>query len=435
MTDSVTAPKAEKLAAIKGMNDILPPDSARWEALEDSVRSLMRTYAYENIRTPIVEHTALFVRGLGEVTDIVEKEMYSFEDKLNGDRLTLRPENTAGVVRAAIEHSLLYNGGKRLYYMGPMFRHERPQRGRYRQFHQIGAEALGFGGPEVDAEVILMAHALCQRLGIADVELQINSLGQPGERNAHRAALITHFEAHHDALDAEAKRRLHLNPLRLLDSKNPAMQDVIAAAPKLMDFLGEASKAHLAAVRAMLDANGVAHTVNHRLVRGMDYYNLTVFEFVTTQLGALGTICAGGRYDYLMEQVGGKPAPAVGWAMGMERVLELIAQQALQVAPLDAYALVTDVAFFPRVLPCLEALRQRGVRVQMQAAVDGALPGMKAQFKRADNSGARFALIFGADEMADGVVTIKALRDPQAAQVRQPLADVAQWAQSLQSAA
>ena len=435
MTDSVTAPKAEKLAAIKGMNDILPPDSARWEALEDSVRSLMRAYAYENIRTPIVEHTALFVRGLGEVTDIVEKEMYSFEDKLNGDRLTLRPENTAGVVRAAIEHSLLYNGGKRLYYMGPMFRHERPQRGRYRQFHQIGAEALGFGGPEVDAEVILMAHALCQRLGIADVELQINSLGQPGERNAHRAALIAHFEAHHDALDAEAKRRLHLNPLRLLDSKNPAMQDVITAAPKLMDFLGEASKAHLAAVRAMLDAEGVAHTVNHRLVRGMDYYNLTVFEFVTTQLGAQGTICAGGRYDYLMEQVGGKPAPAVGWAMGMERVLELIAQQALQVAPLDAYALVTDVAFFPRVLPCLEALRQRGVSVQMQAAVDGALPGMKAQFKRADNSGARFALIFGADEMADGVVTIKALRDPQAAQVRQPLADVAQWAQSLQSAA
>jgi histidyl-tRNA synthetase len=435
MTDSVTAPKAEKLAAIKGMNDILPPDSARWEALEDSVRSLMRTYAYENIRTPIVEHTALFVRGLGEVTDIVEKEMYSFEDKLNGDRLTLRPENTAGVVRAAIEHSLLYNGGKRLYYMGPMFRHERPQRGRYRQFHQIGAEALGFGGPEVDAEVILMAHALCQRLGIAGVELQINSLGQPGERNAHRAALIAHFEAHHDALDAEAKRRLHLNPLRLLDSKNPAMQDVITAAPKLMDFLGEASKAHLAAVRAMLDAEGVAHTVNHRLVRGMDYYNLTVFEFVTTQLGAQGTICAGGRYDYLMEQVGGKPAPAVGWAMGMERVLELIAQQTLQVAPLDAYALVTDVAFFPRVLPCLEALRQRGVSVQMQAAVDGALPGMKAQFKRADNSGARFALIFGADEMADGVVTIKALRDPQAAQVRQPLADVAQWAQSLQSAA
>ena len=435
MTDSTTAPRAEKLSAIKGMNDILPPDSARWEALEDSVRTLMRLYAYENIRTPIVEHTALFVRGLGEVTDIVEKEMYSFEDKLNGDRLTLRPENTAGVVRAAIEHSLLYNGGKRLYYMGPMFRHERPQRGRYRQFHQIGAEALGFGGPEVDAEVILMAHALCQRLGIADVELQINSLGQPQERNAHRAALIAHFEAHQDALDAEAERRLHLNPLRLLDSKNPAMQEVIGSAPRLMDFLGEASKAHLAAVRRILDANGVAHTLNHRLVRGMDYYNLTVFEFVTTQLGSQGTICAGGRYDYLMEQVGGKPAPAVGWAMGMERVLELIAQQSLAVAPLDVYAVLTNVEFFPRVQQCLEQLRLRGISVQMQAVVDGVLPGMKAQFKRADASGARYALVFGADEIADGVVTVKALRDPAVPQVRQALDGVALWAHSLQSAA
>lgn len=435
MTDSATAPKAEKLSAIKGMNDILPPDSARWEALEDSVRSLMRAYAYENIRTPIVEHTALFVRGLGEVTDIVEKEMYSFEDKLNGDHLSLRPENTAGVVRAAIEHALLYNGGKRLYYMGPMFRHERPQRGRYRQFHQIGAEALGFGGPEVDAEVILMAHALCQRLGIADVELQINSLGQPQERKAHRAALIAHFEAHHDTLDAEAQRRLHRNPLRLLDSKNPAMQDVIGAAPKLMDFLGEASKAHLAAVRGILDAKGVAHTLNHRLVRGMDYYNLTVFEFVTTQLGAQGTICAGGRYDYLMEQVGGKPAPAVGWAMGMERALELIGQRSLPVAPLDVYALVTGVEFFPRVQRCLEQLRACGVSVHMQASVDGALPSMKAQFKRADASGARYALIFGADEMADGMVTVKALRDPAVPQVRQPIDGVAQWAHSLQSVA
>ncbi len=435
MTDPTTAPRAEKLSAIKGMNDILPPDSARWEALEDSVRTLMRLYAYENIRTPIVEHTALFVRGLGEVTDIVEKEMYSFEDKLNGDRLTLRPENTAGVVRAVIEHSLLYNGGKRLYYMGPMFRHERPQRGRYRQFHQIGAEALGFGGPEVDAEVILMAHALCQRLGIADVELQINTLGQPQERNAHRAALIAHFEAHQDALDAEAKRRLHLNPLRLLDSKNPTMQDVIGVAPRLMDFLGEASKAHLAAVRSILDANGVAHTLNHRLVRGMDYYNLTVFEFVTTQLGAQGTICAGGRYDYLMEQVGGKPAPAVGWAMGMERVLELIAQQSLAVAPLDGYAVLTDVEFFPRVQQFLEQLRMHGISVQMQAAVDGVLPGMKAQFKRADASGARYALIFGTDEIADGVVTVKALRDPAVPQVRQALDGVALWAHSLQSGA
>ena len=435
MTNPVTPPKAEKLSAIKGMNDILPPDSARWEALEDTVRRLMRTYAYENIRTPIVEHTALFVRGLGEVTDIVEKEMYSFEDKLNGDKLTMRPENTAGVVRAAIEHSLLYNGGKRLYYMGPMFRHERPQRGRYRQFHQIGAEALGFGGPELDAEVILMAHALCQRLGITDIELQINSLGQPHERNAHRSALIAHFEAHHDVLDAEAQRRLHLNPLRLLDSKNPSMQEVIGAAPKLAEFLGEASKAHLAAVLGILDANGVAHTVNHRLVRGLDYYNLTVFEFVTTRLGAQGTICAGGRYDYLMEQIGGKPAPAVGWAMGMERVLELIGDQALAPAPLDVYALVSDAAFFPRVHQCLHQLRQRGLSVQMQAVVDGALPGIKSQFKRADASGARYALIFGSDEMADGFVTVKALRDALVAQVRHPLDSVDQWAHSLQSAA
>ena len=265
--------------------------------------------------------------------------------------------------------------------------------------------------------------------------MQINSLGQPQERNAHRSALIAHFEAHHDVLDADAQRRLHLNPLRLLDSKNPAMQEVIGAAPKLVEFLGEASKAHLAAVLGILDANGVAHTVNHRLVRGLDYYNLTVFEFVTTRLGAQGTICAGGRYDYLMEQVGGKPAPAVGWAMGMERVLELIGEQALVTAPLDVYAVVTDAAHFPRVHQCLQQLRQCGLSVQMQAVVDGALPGIKAQFKRADASGARYALIFGSDEMADGVVTVKALRDASVAQVRHPLDRVAQWAHSLQSAA
>jgi histidyl-tRNA synthetase len=287
----------------------------------------------------------------------------------------------------------------------------------------------------LDAEVILMAHALCQRLGITDIELQINSLGQPHERNAHRSALIAHFEAHHDVLDAEAQRRLHLNPLRLLDSKNPAMQELIGAAPRLVEFLGEASKAHLAAVLGILDANGVAHTVNHRLVRGLDYYNLTVFEFVTTRLGAQGTICAGGRYDYLMDQIGGKPAPAVGWAMGMERVLELIGEQALVTAPLDVYAVVTDSVYFPRVHQCLQQLRQCGLSVQMQAVVDGALPGIKSQFKRADASGARYALIFGSDEMADGFVTAKALRDASVTQVRRPLDSVDQWAHSLQSAA
>ena len=261
---------AEKLSAVKGMNDILPPDSARWEWLEDKVRSLMARHAYRNIRTPIVEPTPLFVRGLGEVTDIVEKEMYSFEDKLNGEHLTLRPENTAGVVRAVAEHSMLYDGGKRLYYMGPMFRHERPQRGRYRQFHQIGAEALGFVGPDVDAEIILLADALWKELGLSGVRLEINSLGQPEERKQHRARLIAHLEAHADKLDEDARRRLHSNPLRILDSKNPAMQSVVEAAPKLIDFLGEASLAHFEGLKAMLDANGVAYRINPRLVRGMD---------------------------------------------------------------------------------------------------------------------------------------------------------------------
>ena len=422
--------------AVKGMNDILPPDSARWEALEERVRALMRRYAYENIRTPIVEPTALFVRGLGEVTDIVEKEMYSFEDRLNGEQLTLRPENTAGVVRAVVEHTLLYNGGKRLYYFGPMFRHERPQRGRYRQFHQVGAEALGFGGPELDAELILMADALWKELGIGGVELQINSLGQPEERNLHRSALISHFEAHADALDPESRRRLHLNPLRLLDSKNPDMQPVVEAAPKLLDFLGEASKAHLAAVLAILDANGVPYSMNPRLVRGMDYYNLTVFEFVTTQLGSQGTICGGGRYDYLVEQIGGKPTPAVGWAMGMERVLELLKAQEdkLALPALDAYAVVPDAAALPQVAACLQRLRSAGVSVLMHASGEAGMASMKSQFKKADASGARYALVFGPDELAQGCVTVKALRDPTVTQRTLALDLWPEWADSLQSA-
>ena len=298
--------KTEKLTAVKGMNDILPPDSARWEWFESKVRDLMNRFAYRNIRTPIVEPTALFVRGLGEVTDIVEKEMYSFEDKLNGEHLTLRPEGTAGVVRAIVENNLLYEGGKRLFYIGQMFRHERPQRGRYRQFHQVGVEAMGFAGPELDAEVILLAHQLWQELGIDGVRLELNSLGQPDERKAHRDALVVYFEQHTEVMDDEAKRRMYSNPLRVLDTKNPAMQDMVNAAPKLMDYLGDASKAHLKAVQDILDANDVAWTLNPRLVRGMDYYNLTVFEFITDKLGSQGTICGGGRYDYLIEQVGGK---------------------------------------------------------------------------------------------------------------------------------
>ena len=437
MAEKPSAGKAGSLTAVKGMNDILPVDAARWEWLEDRVRRLMARYAYRNIRTPIVEPTSLFVRSLGEVTDIVEKEMYSFEDRLNGEQLTLRPENTAGVVRAVAEHSLLYDGGKRLYYLGPMFRHERPQRGRYRQFHQIGAEALGFAGPEVDAEIILLADALWNELGLRDVRLEINSLGQPEERRQHRTQLIAHLEKHSDRLDEDARRRLHSNPLRILDTKNPAMQGVVEAAPRLIDFLGEASLAHFNGVRAMLEANGIAFRVNPRLVRGMDYYNLTVFEFITDSLGAQGTICAGGRYDYLIEQIGGKPAPAVGWALGTERVLELVKEHgaAIPAPALDAYAVIPDMAALPVALRTLQALRAAGVSVQMHAASGESMGSMKSQFKKADASGASFGLVFGADELAQGMVTVKSLRDGTGAQVLRPLAKPQAWAATLQSQA
>ena len=432
---------AEKLTAVKGMNDILPPDSARWEWLEERVRTLMARYAYRNIRTPIVEPTPLFVRGLGEVTDIVEKEMYSFEDKLNGEALTLRPENTAGVVRAVVEHSMLYEGGKRLYYMGPMFRHERPQRGRYRQFHQIGAEALGFPGAEIDAELILLADALWKELGLTDIELELNSLGQPDERKQHRAALIGYFEKHSDVLDEEARRRLHTNPLRLLDSKNPAMQSMLEAAPQLMDFLGEASLKHFSSVRAMLDANDVKYRINPRLVRGMDYYNLTVFEFVTQSLGSQGTICGGGRYDYLIEQIGGKSAPAVGWALGVERVLELIKEQGKDVVmPVpDAYAVIPEASALPVALKVLQQLRAAGISAQMHSGLSlDSMGSMKSQFKKADGSGARFALIFGAAELEQGCVALKSLRESHDggktdAQILCKLEEVALWAHKLGS--
>jgi histidyl-tRNA synthetase len=429
--------KPERILAVKGMNDILPPESAQWEWFENKIRSLMDRYAYRNIRTPIVEPSALFIRGLGEVTDIVEKEMYSFEDKLNGEQLTLRPESTAGVVRAVVEHSLLYDGGKRLYYMGPMYRHERPQRGRYRQFHQIGAEALGFPGAEMDAELILLADALWQELGLKDVQLEINSLGEPDERKAHRAALIAYLEGNVGLLDEEAKRRLYSNPLRILDTKNPNMQALVENAPRLIDFLGEKSLAHFNSVKAILDMNGVAWKFNPRLVRGMDYYNLTVFEFVTHQLGSQGTICGGGRYDYLIEQIGGRPAPAVGWALGVERVLELLKEQRsvqLQSAPV-AYAIVPDAAALPVAMALLQKLRGLGVSVQMHSpAVRGeGMGSMKSQFKKADASGAQYALIFGADELARGGVIVKPLRDGGSQQVEHPIDHVADWAGTLQS--
>jgi histidyl-tRNA synthetase len=426
----------DQIQAVKGMNDILPPDSARWEWFEDTVRSLMRRYGYLNMRTPIVEPTPLFVRGLGEVTDIVEKEMYSFTDSMNGDALTLRPEGTAGVVRAAIEHSMLYDGGKRLYYIGPMFRHERPQRGRYRQFHQVGVEALGFAGPDVDAEVILMCRTLWRDLGLADVRLDINCLGQSGERQAHRAALIAHFEAHRELLDAEAQRRLHSNPLRILDTKNPSMQGLVEGAPKLMDYLGEASLKHFQALCAVLDAAGQPYRVNHRLVRGMDYYSLTVFEWVTDRLGAQGTVCGGGRYDGLVELVGGKPAPGIGWGMGIERVLDLLSQSGpgpASVVP-DVYAVVPSIDALRAAMRAAETLREAGVSVLMHAAGKDAWGSMKSQFKRADASGARHALIFGAEELARGEVALKPLRDAAAPQSTRRLADVAAWARELRTA-
>ena len=423
---------ADKLQAIKGMNDILPPDSARWEWLEDVVRRLMQRYGYKAFRTPIVEPTALFVRGLGEVTDIVEKEMYSFTDSMNGDQLTLRPEATAGMVRAIVEHNALYNGPLRVWQMGPMFRHERPQKGRYRQFHQLDVEAFGHAGPDVDAEIILMLRALWRELGLKEGEqitLEINSLGQPAERLAHRAALISHLEAHAALLDDDARRRLHSNPLRILDTKNPVMAPVVDSAPRLIDFLGEASRAHFDGVRAVLDAAGLAYRINPRLVRGMDYYNLTVFEWVTPLLGSQATVCGGGRYDTLIEQLGGKPAPGVGFGLGIERLLLLLEAAGLNPPPSapDAYAVVAEGVPLTTVMPLLEQLRAAGVAVVLHAG-GGSL---KSQFKRADSSGARHALIFGPDELARGEVAIKSLRDAAAPQRTAALSAALSWARDL----
>ncbi len=431
MTEKKTA-----LQAVKGMNDILPPASASWEWFESVVCRLMARYAYVNVRTPIVEPTGLFARALGQVTDIVEKEMYSFEDAKNNSKLTLRPEGTAGVVRAMVEHSFLRDGGKRLYYTGPMFRHEQPQLGRYRQFHQVGAEALGFGGPDVDAELILMSRALWRELGLQedrDLRLEINSLGQPEERLAYRQALVGHFEAYLHLLDADAVRRLHTNPLRILDTKNPMMQTVVDSAPELMNFLGEASLAHFQGVRDVLDAAGLAYVVNPRLVRGMDYYNLTVFEWKTHHLGAQATVCGGGRYDALVEQLGGKPMPAVGWGLGIERMLLLLEKLALLPPPPPprVYAIVPDLSCLPTVFSTLEVLRAKGIGVQMNASGLSGPARMRTQFERANESGAHFALIFGQDEALRGEVSLKNLRESAVPQRILALAEVGQWAAEL----
>ncbi|HTH93895.1 MAG TPA: histidine--tRNA ligase [Rhodocyclaceae bacterium] len=400
---------SQTLQAIRGMNDILPAEAELWEQFEDMIRDWLRAYGYKNIRMPLVEPTPLFARAIGEVTDIVEKEMYSFEDALNGEKLTLRPEGTASCVRAALQHNLLYEGPKRLWYQGPMFRHERPQKGRYRQFHQIGVEALGFAGPDIDAEQILMTARLWDDMGLDGIRLEINSLGSVEERQQHRTALIAYFEQHKDTLDADAQRRLYSNPLRILDTKNPEMQVLVEAAPKLMAYLGEASLKHFEGVQAILKDAGIHARVNPRLVRGLDYYNLTVFEWVTDQLGAQGTVCAGGRYDGLIAQLGGKPAPACGFAMGVERLLALWKDQGNEAAPVtpDVYLVAQGEAAERFAFRVAEDLRGNGFDVLHHCGGGS----FKSQMKRADGSGALLAVIIGDDEASAGEVSLKPLRD------------------------
>jgi histidyl-tRNA synthetase len=413
---------SQNIQSVRGMNDILPGEAEFWELFEETVRSWLKSYGYRPIRLPIVEPTPLFKRAIGEVTDIVEKEMYSFVDSLNGELLTLRPEGTAGCVRAVIQHNLIAQQPQRLYYMGQMYRHERPQKGRYRQFHQVGVEALGFSGPDIDAEQILMGARLWDDLGLDGIKLQLNTLGQPEERARHRAELITYFESQSELLDEDAKRRLHSNPLRILDSKNPAMQEMIVGAPKLMDHLGAESLAHFDAVQQVLRDAGQPYEINPRLVRGLDYYNLTVFEWVTDRLGAQGTVCAGGRFDGLVEQLGGKPSPACGFAMGVERLIALIRDAGGEPAPqcVDVYVVHQGTAasrLAPRVA---EGLRDQGINVLFHCGGGS----FKSQMKKADVSGAAYAVIIGDDEAEAGEVTLKPLRE-EGAQKRVSVDNVA----------
>ncbi len=400
---------SQTLQAIRGMNDILPDEAELWEQFEELVRDWLRGYGYRPVRMPLVEPTPLFARAIGAVTDIVEKEMYSFTDSLNGEQLTLRPEGTASCVRAVLQHNLLYDSPRKLWYMGPMFRHERPQKGRYRQFHQVGVEALGYAGPDVDAEQILMSGRLWDDLGLTGIELEINSLGQSDERARHRTDLIAYLETHRDQLDADGQRRLHTNPLRILDTKNPTMQALVDGAPKLIDYLGETSLKHFEGVQSLLKDAGRPYRINPRLVRGLDYYNLTVFEWVTDQLGAQGTVCAGGRYDGLVEQLGGKPSPACGFAMGVERLLALWADQgnAVERPTVDVYVVHQGEAAGRHAFKVAEHLRDVGFAVQLHCGGGS----FKSQMKRADASGALVAAIIGDDEAQANEVTVKPLRD------------------------
>lgn len=397
------------IQAVRGMNDILPDATPHWQFLEQTLRELLASYGYEEIRLPLLERTELFARAIGEVTDIVEKEMYTFDDR-NGDSLTLRPEGTAGCVRGAIENGLLYNQVQRLWYLGAMFRHERPQKGRYRQFHQIGVEAFNMEGPAIDAELIFMTARLWRTLGLKNLVLQINSLGSPDARTVYRNQLVKYLSAHQDQLDEDSRRRLNTNPLRILDSKNPALQVLIAGAPRLADYLDEDSRAHFAGLCAHLDNAGLTYEINPRLVRGLDYYNKTVFEWVSSELGAQGTVCAGGRYDGLVEQIGGKPTTAVGFAAGLERLLALLeANGTLPKSHPHAYLVMSGEEATRAGLLFAEKLRDQIPGLRLLSDCDGG--SFKSQLKRADKSGATYALIIGEQELVDKTISIKPLRE------------------------
>jgi histidyl-tRNA synthetase len=407
---------ASNIQAVRGMHDVLPDQTALWQYAEGIIREVLSSYGYSEIRLPIVEKTELFKRSIGEVTDIVEKEMYTFDDR-NGDSLTLRPEGTAGCLRACLEHGLLHHQTHRLWYYGPMYRHERPQKGRYRQFIQLGVETYGMSGPDIDAELILLMHRLWQKLGIRDkVSLQLNSLGTIAERLAYREVLVAYFQHHKEGLDEDSLRRLNTNPLRILDSKNPELKDIIANAPELMAYLGSESLAHFKAITTTLEDLGVAYQINTRLVRGLDYYSKTVFEWVTDELGSQGTVCAGGRYDGLIEQLGGKPNHAVGFAMGMERLLALLElRDDLPVTKsVDAYMIRVGEKAEREGLRFAEAIRDKFPALKLQLSADGG--SFKNQFKKADKIGAEFAIILGDDEVDRGEVGIKCLRNELAQQ-------------------
>ena len=413
---------SKKITSIRGMNDILPEQTGLWQWLEAKVGAVLASYGYQEIRMPIVEQTDLFKRSIGEVTDIVEKEMYTFDDR-NGDSLTLRPEGTASCVRACEQHGLLYNQTQRLWYAGPMFRHERPQAGRYRQFHQIGVETFGMTGPDIDAEVILLTARLWKALELEDkVVLELNSLGDSADRARYRDALVDYLKAHFDDLDGDSQKRLERSPLRVLDSKDTGTREVLKGAPQLADYLNDEAVAHFEGLKALLDASGIAYKVNPYLVRGLDYYGKTVFEWVTDALGAQGTVCAGGRYDGLVEQLGGKPTPAVGFAMGIERLILLIEQERPELsAPVDVYVMAMGNVLAPT-MALSEHLRDALPGRAIQLHCGGG--SFKSQMKKADRSGAAVGLIMGEDELASGVVTVKPLRG-QGEQVQVAQGDVA----------